>query len=50
MKREEMADFLGTTRPSLSRELMKLQQEGIIEAGKNKILIKERAKLEDMCG
>lgn len=50
MKREEMADFLGTTRPSLSRELMKLQQEGLIEAGRNSILIKERARLEEMCG
>ena len=50
MKREEMADFLGTTRPSLSRELMKLQQEGLIIAGKNSILIKEREKLEEMCG
>lgn len=50
MKREALADFLGTTRPSLSRELMKLQQEGLIEAGKNRIKIKERAKLENMCG
>lgn len=50
MKREEMADFLGTTRPSLSRELMKLQQEGFIIAEKNSIMIKERDKLEDMFG
>lgn len=50
MKREALADFLGTTRPSLSRELMKLQQEGLIEAGKNSIKIKKREMLEDLCG
>lgn len=31
MNREEMADYLGTTRPSVSRELMKMQEEGLIE-------------------
>lgn len=50
MKREAFADFLGTTRPSLSRELMKLQQEGLIEVGKNQIKIIERSELEEMCG
>ncbi len=50
MKREALADFLGTTRQSLSRELMKLQQEGLIEAGKNLIKIRNRAGLEDICG
>ena len=50
MKRETLADFLGTTRPSLSRELMRLQQEGLIEAGKNLIRIRNRAGLEDICG
>ena len=28
--REEMADFLGTTRPSLSREIRKMEDEGLI--------------------
>lgn len=50
MKREALADFLGTTRPSLSRELMKLQQEKLIEVGKKHIKIRDRSKLEDMCG
>ena len=50
MKREALADFLGMTRPSLSRELMRLQQEGLIEAGKNLIRIRNRAGLEDICG
>ncbi|MBT9450773.1 Crp/Fnr family transcriptional regulator [Akkermansia glycaniphila] len=30
MKREEMADFLGVARPSLSRELMQMQREGLL--------------------
>ena len=50
MKREALADFLGTTRPSLSRELMKLQQEKLIEVDKSHIKIRDRSKLEDMCG
>lgn len=48
MKREALADFLGTARPSLSRELMKLQQEGIIEVEKNRITIKNKEELESM--
>ena len=50
MKREALADFLGTTRPSLSRELMKLQQEGLIEVEKNRIKIIDRSELEALCG
>lgn len=50
MNREELADFLGTTRPSLSRELMKLQQDKLIETGKGYIKIKDRGKLEELCG
>ena len=50
MKREALADFLGTTRPSLSRELMKMQQDKLIEAGKGFIKIKDRCKLEEVCG
>ena len=49
MKREALADFLGTTRPSLSRELMKLQQEGLIEVEKNRIKIIDRNELEALC-
>lgn len=50
MKREAFAEFLGTTRPSLSRELMKLQQESLIEVGKNYIKIVNRKELEALCG
>ena len=50
MKREELADYLGTTRPSLSRELMKMQQDGLIDVSKNVIKIINREELEMMCG
>ena len=46
MNREEMADYLGTTRPSLSRELMRMQQEGLIETDKNTVKIVNREALE----
>ena len=46
MNREELADYIGTTRPSLSRELMKLQQEKLIEVEKSRIKILDRAELE----
>lgn len=48
MNREELADYLGTTRPSLSRELMKMQQEQLIEADKNTIKILDRDALETL--
>ena len=44
LTREEMADFLNTTRPSLSRELSNMQKEGLIEInGKHIILLDEEA-------
>lgn len=39
MNREELADYLGITRPSLSRELAQLAKNGIISYQKNKIRI-----------
>ncbi len=48
MNREELADYLGTTRPSLSRELMKMQQEHLIEADRNTIRIVDRHALETL--
>lgn len=41
INREEMADFIGVTRPSLSRELMKMQSEGLISLDGNKVIINE---------
>lgn len=48
MNREELADYLGTTRPSLSRELMKMQQEHLIETDRNMIRITDRDVLETL--
>lgn len=39
MKREDLADYLSTTRPSLSRELSKMDDEGIIKVSGNVIEI-----------
>ncbi len=35
--REELANYLNVTRPSLSRELMKMQEEGMIQVEKGRI-------------
>ena len=43
--REELADYLGVTRPSLSREFSKMKAEGLIEIEKNKIIIKKVEEL-----
>lgn len=48
MNREELADYLGTTRPSLSRELMKMQQEQLIQTDKNTIKILDYHALETL--
>lgn len=45
--REEMADYLNVARPSLSRELGKMQQEGIISLERRQIQIKDQRKLEE---
>lgn len=50
MKREAFAEFLGTTRPSLSRELMKMQQEGLLSVDREQIRIRNRKELELLCG
>lgn len=46
MNREELADYLGTTRPSLSRELMNMQEKGFITVSRSKITIDDREELE----
>lgn len=45
--RKKMAELLNIPRPSLSRELMKMKTEGIIDYYKNKIKIVDLKKLED---
>lgn len=44
-KREELADYLGTTRPSLSRELSRMEDQGLISLGRNTISI---SNIEDL--
>ena len=37
--REELADFLGVTRPSISREIMNMKRDGLIDVVGNKIIL-----------
>ncbi len=39
MNREELADYLNVARPSLSRELMKMQDDGLIKVSGKRIVI-----------
>ena len=48
MNREEMADYLNTARPHLSRELMKMQEEGLIKIQKKEIFVKDLERLEEL--
>lgn len=50
LNREQLADFLGVARPSLSRELMKMQKDGFIEAGRRTIRILDRDAVEKLYG
>lgn len=45
--RKKMAEILNIPRPSLSRELVNMREEGIIDFYKNKIKILDIRKLED---
>lgn len=47
MTREKMAEFLNTTRPSLSRELSNMQKEGLIEMHGKEIILLEEEKLDE---
>lgn len=46
--REELADFLATTRPSLSRELSNMADENIIKIKGREIYILEKESLKDI--
>lgn len=48
MSREELADFLNTARPSLSRELMNMQADGLIRIQKRDIYILRLEELENI--
>lgn len=46
MNREELADFLNVARPSLSRELMRMQEDGLIQTDRNAFFIPDQETLE----
>ncbi|GAA0725471.1 Crp/Fnr family transcriptional regulator [Clostridium malenominatum] len=48
ISRKEMAEYLGVPRPSLSREMINMQDEGLIEFDKNIIKIMDIEVLEDI--
>ncbi len=48
MTREEMADYLGVARPSLSRELLRMQDEGLLTLDGRRIALPDRALLEEL--
>lgn len=47
MNREEMADFLNVARPSLSRELMRMQTDGLLRIEGKKIKILDFKKMQN---
>ena len=46
MNREELADYLSVARPSLSRELMEMQSEGLIKLNRKVIHIVNQDELQ----
>lgn len=44
--REDLADYLATTRPSVSRELSKMEEEGLIEVNRSKVKILDLENLK----
>ena len=48
LKRNELADFLNVSRPSLSREMCRMRDEGIIEFHRSAIRIKDVTALKRM--
>lgn len=48
MNRNELADFLNVSRPSMSREMSRLRDEGIIDYYMSSIKIKDIEKLKSM--
>jgi CRP-like cAMP-binding protein len=48
LKRNELADFLNVSRPSLSREMARMRDEGIIDFHRSSIQIKDLAALRNI--
>ena len=49
MNREQMADFLGVTRPSLSRELAAMRDEGLLDLHGRRVRVPDTAALRRIC-
>lgn len=49
MSRNELADFLNVSRPSMSRELGRMRDEGMIEFSRGSISILQVEKLREYC-
>lgn len=47
MNREQMADYLSVTRPSLSREISAMAQEGIIAVDGSLLRVLDQERLEE---
>jgi CRP-like cAMP-binding protein len=45
---EELANALGSQRPSISREMSRMQKDGLIEYHRRKVTIKNLSKLQDL--
>lgn len=50
LKRNELADFLNVSRPSMSRELCQMRDEGIIDFHLSAFRIKDMEALKSFCG
>lgn len=48
VSRKQMAEMIGIPRPSLSREMIKMKEEGLIDFNKNIIKILDEEALEDI--
>lgn len=48
MNRETLADFLGVARPSLSRELGRMQDDGLLQVEKKVIKVLDREAIEEL--
>jgi CRP-like cAMP-binding protein len=48
LNRDELADFLNVCRPSLSRELCRMRDEGMIEFHRSSLSVKDTDALQSL--
>ena len=48
LKREDLADYLGTARPSLSRELTSMEADGLIRVNRDEITLCDPGALQEL--